>query len=209
MFWNPIFTQSIYYMITMLFGIMAIAFMQKGFFFAFLKVKLSFGKYILVEMRETPSYSYRVGWTEGGFLKFKDKREKRKFMNRIALPGKKAGPDEIRQVELPKGRNIFYKTMDCWRVDVDPETNAILEKNLEGIQSYDPVKFDELCTQIMEAQQPSKEHIILIGLVIVGIGVGVAIYFLYNNTNIMEQLPEMCSQCAQCTKATVPAPAAG
>jgi len=192
--WSPIFTQAIYYGVVLILAIFIVSFMQKGFFWKFIRVKLSFGSRILVEKRSIPNYTYRVGFTEGGFLKFKDKKEGRSFVNRIALP---------------EGKNVFYKSMGCWRVDIDPDKNCLLEPSLVGIQSYDPQRFDELMAAAIEAKEPSKEKIILISLVILGILVGVSLYFLYNNSKVLEQIMGICGKCAECKSAAaaVPTPA--
>lgn len=205
MYWSPIWTQAIYYGLTMFLSVFIISFMQKGFFWKFMRVKLSMGKLILVEIREIPNYNYRIGFTEGGFLKFRDKREGRGFLNRIPLPNK--SKVDIKEIELPKNMNVFYKSMGCWRIDVDPETNCILQPDLKGVQSYDPLKFDELMTAAIEAKEVSKEKLILVGLVVIAIGVGVALFFMFKQSETIGQVINTCSQCSQC-KAIVPSPTA-
>jgi len=79
---NVILLQAFYYATVMALSVMFLGFIMKGFLFKFLKVKMTFGKYVLVKLRGITRDFFEVGWIEEGFLVYKyNKDEKRVSLN--------------------------------------------------------------------------------------------------------------------------------
>lgn len=122
---NPIFEQTIYYLIVMLLGIIIIGFLQKGFLFNYLRVRLSFGKFVLVKVRAINRDFFAVGKIKEGFLIYKvNKEDKRIQLN---------------------DNNCFYKCIGITFIDVSDEKNAVcLHNNYSSQDGFDAVKFQNL-----------------------------------------------------------------
>ena len=122
---HPVFIQTFYYMIVMILGFLMVSFLQRGFFLKFIKVRLSFGRLVMVKLREVNRDFYAVGEVLEGFLVFKHKKD----IKRISIDREKPG---------------FYRSLGCIWIDIDNEKNSINTWNYEGVKGFDAVKYNDL-----------------------------------------------------------------
>lgn len=158
---NPIILQIIYYGAVMLITVFLIGLMLKGFFFKFLRVKLSFGKLILVKLKTLINYKYSVGKIEEGFLVFN-----------TALGTKRISV---------KDDSVFYRSIGIAWVNIDDEKNTIIKPSGEHISGHDPIKWNNLyvrCLSLPKSGDPKTKIIIgcLFLIVILILGVCFMIY---------------------------------
>lgn len=73
---SPIIQQMIYYLIVFIIGIILIAFLQRGFFFTWLRARFSNGKKVVVKCYGNVKPYYRVGRIAENKLNFKDRHSK-------------------------------------------------------------------------------------------------------------------------------------
>lgn len=140
----PVITQTFYYAIVMALSIGAASMILKGFFWKYVKVRLSFGKYILVKVRSPLRDYFSVGRVEDSFLVFKRRK------------------NEIRVLITA---NIFYRSLAVTWVDVDEELNAACTVDYKGVSGYDAEKYDDLLTRaLMKPAIKSNFEKIVIGL---------------------------------------------
>jgi hypothetical protein len=152
---NPVIQQVGNNLVILLIAVFIIGFLQRGFFFPFLKVKVSFGKYILAKVRAVNRDYYKTGWIDEGFLVYKTKDGKK----RIAIPDS----------------SVFYRSLGVTWVDIDEKTNNLLKPDYTVMSGYDAQMYDSLLKRALyrptEADQKFKIFMILL---IVAILVGVA-----------------------------------
>lgn len=168
---NMILIQAIYYGIVMILTIFVISILLRGFFWKFLKVKTSFGKYIMVQIKTVHRDYFEIGWVEQGFLCYDTKKEKRKVTMRHII----------------KDKNVFFRVLGVAWVLVDEETNALLKPDLFGVTGYDAVKFDDIITRAIESPKINdmKELILIVGVgVSILIGIGLLVFTIQNTNNI-------------------------
>lgn len=101
-----------------------LSFMQRGFFWKFIKVKTSMGRLILVKVRSINIDHYVIGKIEEDFLIFKVyKQEKRLAIN---------------------DRNVFYKSIGINWVDVDDSRNCLVKPDFTTSPGFDVVLYNNL-----------------------------------------------------------------
>ena len=166
---HPIFVQTFCYAIVMVLSLGIAAILLKGFFMKYVKVRLSFGKFILVKIRSPLRDYYGVGWVEDSFLVYK----RRKNNIRILITDK-----------------IFYRSLGVTWVDVDEEINAACTVDYTGVAGYDAEKYDDLLTRAL--MKPSIKSnfekivvAILVGTLILCGAAAYLSYLGYNNTQII------------------------
>ena len=155
---NPIFIQTISYGIVLLIAIAALSMIQRGFFWKYIRVRLSFGKYLLVKVRSVNRDYFRVGRIDDGMLLFKgQKDDKRLFIQNTAI----------------------YKSMAVSWVDVDEITNGVREHDFSAVSGFDAEKYNSLYVRAL--YRPSvmdKKEALIILLIIVAIIAAVASAYL-------------------------------
>lgn len=166
---HPVFIQTFFYSIVMVISLFMAGILLKGFFWNYIRVRLSFGKFILVKIRSPLRDYYSVGRVEEHFLIFK----RRGNNIRILITAK-----------------IFYRSLSVTWVDVDEELNCACTVNYEGVTGYDAEKYDDLLTRaLMKPAIKSNFEKIVIGmlaLVIVLAGAAAYLAYLgYNNTQTL------------------------
>ena len=187
---NQILLQTLYYAIVMLLSIGIISLLLKGFFWKYVKVRMSFGRFILVKVRSSIRDYFCIGRIEENNLVYKRKTEKGKINVRIKIPAK----------------NSFYRALAVLWADVDEATNAICATDYTPMEGYDAEKFDALLTRALmkPSVKSSMEKLILValgGLVLVTVFVGYLAYLSYSNTQIVPQmLPSIKSACSSATQ---------
>lgn len=189
---NVIMQQAMYYGFVMLFTIFAMAMFMKGFFMPYIKVRTSFGRLVLVKIRNIMRDYYAVGWIEEGFLFFKRHKE-------------------IVQIPINANNNFLYKSLSITMIDVDEEKNAIAQTDYTSVSGFDHKKFSDLLVRAL--QRPTidsgKEKLLLFLIIIAIVLIFATAYLSYQNYTIAQwlklNLPAMINNLAQ--KATVVAQA--
>jgi len=162
---NPIIEQSIYYLTVLVLSLFIVSFIQKGFFWKFLRVKISFGKYTMVKIRSINRDFYTVGTIQEGFLIFKPYKD----YKRLSVPSKDA----------------FYRSMGVSWIDIDDQKNAICMPDYSTVTGFDAEKYNDLYKRALlkPALVDTKERIIIGAIVIIGlICIGI-LYFTYIQGN--------------------------
>ena len=180
--------QLIFYFsfLSMLIGLAISAFLLRGFFFPYLVVKASRGKYILIKIKSPLRHIYKVGKFKDSMLSFKLYKEK----HSIAITDETA----------------IYRLLGVNSIDYDEETSAIKRADYQGVSSYDPVKFENLHTRAL--MRPTitnmQEKIIIILLIINCLLAAGSIYMGYisyrdSQTILTQSLPAIKSMIANTT----------
>lgn len=161
---HPVFEQMIYYLVVMVLGWFFVGFIQRGFFLRYVRVKLSFGRLIMVKIRALNRDYFRIGKTEEGFLVFK-------------------GTDGHRRISI-KDRDVFYRVMGTIWVDVDDEKGALVKPNFSTVTGFDAEKYDNLYKRTLykPAIADNKDKIIFGALVILLIVTALAVVLAYKNS---------------------------
>lgn len=168
---NQVLLQASYYGIAMLIVILAIGFMQRGFFWKYFRVRMSFGRFVLVKIRNVLRDHYSIGRIEDGFLVFK-------------LHG-----DHVRMnVRDPRA---IYKSIAVNWVDVDEEKNAVMLTTYEAVTGYDAKKFDNLYVRCLTRPgiTTMRDKILLVVVVVTGLIVIGSLVLGVQNYMIIKELP--------------------
>jgi hypothetical protein len=153
-----------------------INFLTQGYLINFLKVKLSRGKKLLVNVKTTRGFYTVTGVVEEDFLIYQDNVTKRQ--------DKKA----VKRVLLEAGTIFRHYGLD--NVFVDEANNIIYKPNFEGVNTYDPIKFNNLITRAL--LQPESNDVNK-WLKIIAIGLGlliIGLFLVYNKIGELETLIE-------------------
>lgn len=172
-FWSELLTIIGSYIAVILLFFVGTNFFSAGFFFTWLKVKLSRGKKILVTVRTITQDYHSAGIIDKGFLVFKDK-------------GK-----EERRINLPE--NCIFKGMGVNRCVVDDEKNCVLVRDLKGVGGFDAVKYNDLYIRALykPAIFDSKEKILLAVVIVTLIAVGLVGFLVYTQTGRIDQVLQL------------------
>lgn len=162
---NPVFVQAGYYGIVMILSALVIGLIQKGFFWKFIRVRMSFGKFVMVKIRAVNRDYFRVGRVEEEFLVFKRKGSEEK---RIAIPDS----------------SYFYKAMNVTFIDVDDKTNKLCRPDYTTEGTFDAVKYDNLYKRALTRPQISDkmEKILLFAAIVGAIAAVVAVFMMFKMT---------------------------
>lgn len=148
----------------LLMAIMGMAFIFRGFFFPYLRVKASLGRLVLVNCRAVNRNFFRVGKVEESCLKFKKHKQK------IDIP-------------IPSDINCFYRCLGVSWINIDDEKNAIILADMSSIEGYDAEKYSELLERAL--YKPSitdnKTKLILLLQLISVIVLIVILFMIVNN----------------------------
>lgn len=170
---HPVFIQAIYYGILMIITIAFVGVIQKGFFFKYLKVRLSFGKYVLVKIRSPLRDYYSVGWVEDAFLVFKNQKSKLRLA-------------------ISSNEKIFYRCLSVNWIDIDEEKNAIAKTDYSTVTGYDAKKFSDLLTRALMRPtiNSTKEKLIIVLLVVAVLVGAVAAFLAFNSLSETQALAQ-------------------
>jgi len=183
-----ILVQAGYYAIVLILTVVIISLLLRGFFWKYLKVKTSFGKYVMVKVRTTLRDYFVVGWVEDGFLVYKRNKEK---LN----------------ISLGK-ENYFYRTLGVNWIDIDEEKGSPCKVNYEAVEGHDLQKESNLLTRALTRPSvaDNRERIILILLALLLILAFVSIILGYSNYSlskiVVNQIPTL-AKAAQITAGNV------
>lgn len=173
--------------------VMAISFsglLLKGFFWKYIKVRLSFGRLVLIKVRGKLTDFFAVGKVEEGHLIFKIGKNKK----RISL----------------KDKNSVYRSLSVNWIDLDEEKNSICNADYSTSEGFDAKKFEDLYERALFQPQiglGGKEKIIIFLVVVAIVAAGGALYMSYSNAEILQtlgpQITEQVSRLAQAAQGTV------
>lgn len=159
---NPILLQAGYYGVVMVLSLLLAGLLQRGFFWKFIRVRISFGKFVLAKIRAVNRDYYRVAWVEEEFLVFKSK---------------KGGE---RRIPIPDN-SYFYRSVGVTWVDVDDKSSSLCKPDYSTQNTFDAEKYDNLYKRtLMRPQINDKmEKAILFAAIIAAIAAIVAIGISY------------------------------
>lgn len=161
---HPVFVQTFAYMIVLIIALMFTAVFQRGFWTKYVKVRMSFGRLVMVKIRSSLRDSFAIGWVTEGFLVYKQKVDGEKATIRLAIP---------------KGAKAFYRCMAVVWCDVDDETHAITCADYSTVPGFDAQKHSDLHTRALMRPVIGRNYEkIVIGLLIVTALVGLGALFL-------------------------------
>jgi hypothetical protein len=177
---HPVFLQTIYYAVVLILGFLMVSFIQRGFFLKFIKVRLSFGRLVLVKLREVNRDFYAVGEVLEGYLIFKQKKD-------------------IKRLTIPRDKKIFYRSMGILWVDVDNERNSIMTWEYTEEKGFDAIKFNDLFMRALNKPSVTDNttKILIILVCFVALLVIVDIYFDYQTGKKIEALYPLIQQLKQ------------
>jgi hypothetical protein len=144
--------------------IFAIAYFQSGFFWHWMRARGSRGKLVLIKVRGKLKDYFRTGSVEENFLLYKDATKEKKRVN-------------IRMTAI-------YR---CWGVpciDVDEETNAIIDHDFTKVSGFDAIKIEDLYVRALMRPNldDSKTLIIILLLCFIALFCIIEVYFGYKNS---------------------------
>ena len=159
--WNIV----MYYLIAMAIPVLILAGLMKGFLMPYIKVRLSFGRLVLVEVRSKNRDYAKAGWIENKSLFFKNKREGKKIVERI---------------ELPDGY-CFHRFLNVDCVEFDEDTATIRMPTFDVESGYNPKKTDDFMERIIKApKEGDKWRTAVIVLLCLAVLLGlIGAYFTY------------------------------
>jgi hypothetical protein len=181
--------QTLSYGAVLLLSIMFFSFLLRGFFWKFLKVKMSMGRLILIKCRTPVRDFFYIGEIEKGFLIFKFKEENRKHVGRISIDTSKFTP--------------FYKCLGVLWVDINEEKSAIMLHDYTAVSGFDVRKYSDLLLKALQQPtiQSNREKIIiglLIVVILVLIAIGILGFYNYDISNFIKgELPNVCKGIVQ------------
>ena len=132
---HPIIVQTLSYATVLLMAIGIMAFLMRGFFWPYLRVRRSLGRLVLVKVRMVHTDTYAAA----------------KVIDGKELVFKLKGKDEKRLI-IPDN-SIFRRSIGVTWAEVDAETWAFVSPNMAGINSYDPNYWENL--YIMALTRPT------------------------------------------------------
>ena len=160
---SEILIQTGYYFVAMCIGIFLISIIQRGLFWPFVKVRLSFGKLIMVKSRAVHRDYFMVGKIEEGFLVYGDK-----------LNGKRISI---------KNNSFFYRVCGLMWVDVEDEKGALCKPDYSTEPGFDAVKYNNLYvrTLMRPSVADNQDKIIIGALFLIIVLIIVAGFLVYQN----------------------------
>lgn len=182
---HPIFVQAFFYGIVMILSMLFLGFLMKGFMWKYLKVKLSFGKLVLVKLRAINQDFYSIGRVEGGFLLFKAHKDDRRI--------------EVNQ------RGAFYKSIGVTWIDVDDEKNCVINPDTSISEGFDATKFENLYKRCLYAPKVTdkREQIIMVCCIISVVAIVVLTLIIFNQSKQLNTIQTLLSATKSATEQAI------
>lgn len=170
---HPVFTQTLSYMVVLIFALLILSFLQRGFFWKFLRVRASFGRFVLVKIRSINRDHYSVGKIHGSFLVFK-------------------GEKGDKRINIPS-QDLLYRSLGVTWVDVDGDKDAIGKHDYSSVAGFDAEKYNNLYLRALYKPQivDTKEKLIIGAIIITALLVAVSLWLVYNQGNDIGMIKEM------------------
>ena len=176
---QEILIQAGYYFVAMSIGVFIFGIMLKGVFWKLVKVRLSFGRLILVKVRQIHRDFLIVGEVDDGFLVFGKKGQQK----RVTIPG----------------NEFIYRVGGMQWIDVDEETGAVCGADYIGVSGFDPVKYNNLYVRTLfkPSVADNQEKIIIGALGLAIILIVVVGFLVYKNGYSLTFLTQAIGQVVQ------------
>lgn len=179
-----ILIQAFYYGVVLVLAIAAVAFLEKGFFWKYVKVRLSFGRLVLIKVRGRLTDFFSVGRVEEDFLVHKVRGNE----YRITL----------------KDNAAVYRCLAVNWIDLDASKNAVANVDYSATEGFDAKKFNDL--YIRALCQPemgfTKEKLIILLIIIVGLVSAATLYISYSNAEVLRSIiPQISAQVTKLAQA--------
>ncbi len=167
---NPIIEQTIYYFVVLVLSFFLIGILLKGFFWKFVRVRISFGRFILCKIRAVNRDYYSVGEIEENFLIFTSHKQSR----RICV----------------KDSSVFYKSVGITWVDIDDQKNSLVKPDFSTVDGFDAVKYNNLYKRTLYSPSiaDNQEKIIIGGIILIIVLLGITAFFIYKQNYSIEFL---------------------
>jgi hypothetical protein len=178
-FQAAILQQMTYYVMVMVIGILIIATLQRGFFMPFLRVKSSFGKFLLLKIKDVDKDRYKVGEIVDGVLTYKTEGGK----ERIPI----------------SDSSVIYRSLGISWIDFNAVTKEFNKPDFTKISSYDPDKIDSLIERAIyrPAAVDNAIKLIMILVIVAIIVSGISAFFGWQLNNNVMALKEQVSTMIQ------------
>lgn len=143
--------------------------LQGRFLLPFLRVKMSRGRLVLVNIKGKIQNYFHAGNIEDSFLVYRHKKE------------------TIR-LELPD--DAIYRGFGVNVVDVDDIKHAIVKKDFGVVSGYDPVKFDNLLQRALmrPGMQDNFQKIMLVLIIVAIVGILFLAYKVMSVESLLQGL---------------------
>ncbi len=175
---HPVFIQAGYYAIVMGLMVGAIGLILRGFFWKYIKVRMSFGKLLMVKIKAINRDYFAIGWINENQLVFTQRA------------GGKTGKEEKR-IDI-KYKSSFYRSLSITWIDIDEEKNCVIHPEYKKTEGFDAVKYNSLYIRALYRPTITDQQQRIILLLLFGIGiVAIAIAFMcwqnYANIGMITQ----------------------
>lgn len=169
-FLNEVFTIMLTYLGVVVLMFLALNIFTSGWLSKFLRVKMSRGKKILVQVNTVTQDYHRLGIIQEGFLVFKDRNK------------------EERRIKI--SRDSIYRSKGVDNVDVDDEKNVVMQRDYKSVEGFDASKFNNLYIRALykPSLRDNKEQIMFFIMIGVALLVLAAAYFGYKNNALLMQI---------------------
>lgn len=145
-------------------------FLSNGFFLKFLKVKISRGRLVMVNVRSKLQHYFIHGNIEGDFLVYNDRESQANKQK------------EPKRLAIPKDKTVFYRAFGVNVINVDEALNCIIAPDMKGVTGYDAIKFSSLYTRALFKPSLAEDVAtkkIIIGVLILCLLLLIGIVLLY------------------------------
>ena len=171
---SEIIAVAVGYLGTFIFAFIIFSFIMRGFFWNFLRAKLSGGRLVLVKIRGLIKPQYKTGRISEGDLVYRSPSTK----------------SELRINNIP--RESVYKDMGVYFVEVDEQKNCVLSPTFESVEGFDAEKMNSLYLRAL--YRPSildqKTQILLFiagGTALVSVISLIIVFSMMNNIDVIGQ----------------------
>jgi hypothetical protein len=188
---------------------MIVSGLLKGFFWKYVKVRMSFGKLILIKVRSSLRDYFVIGKEEEGFLIFKyNGKMKDPIRLNLTITNESVAQDEqgnAYRLTTKQKEPAIYRCLGVQWVDVDEEKNAISKTDYTAVSGYDAVKITNLIKRALmnPTTLSGQERLMIIILIVLAILVIGAIYMSYINYNLTRSLASNVSIVVQASKGNI------
>jgi len=147
----------------LLFAVLIVGLVQKGFFFTYMRVRLSFGRLIMVKIRSVNRDHFKAGYIAD---------------DKFLVYGTKTGNHRI---SLPDA-SVFYRCLSVNWIDLTEE-GKICKPDYSVVSGFDPEKYDNLYKRTLMRPSANEMQQKFLMALIVGaiIAAGLAAIVAYLN----------------------------
>lgn len=185
-FLKEIIMISVSYVAVIAIGFGVINWLSQGFLTKFVRVRASRGKLVLLKVVSSTDIYFRTGKISEKSLRYKARNQK-----------------EEKLVPVPD--NILYNSMGVWCLDIEEDSNAVINKKGEKIESYDAEKYEQLFIRALykPALMDRNEKIILIMLAVAILGLFIVFFYVRQTDQNIFLMKEQLAALKQITSSSI------